>query len=172
VIFGNRWFVAHHRFVEYRWKSHTADLPHTAYLSTNFGIKGCAEQPICHSSRLSYIYIHDKLAVHPYDALSHMYGSTENTFHNHLCHIMSHIIGMSRQGYLVYLSSNLIVYSRMSNFSAIWQLSSLALWLALMAFSSEGSLTWNTCCDTEPWFIRSHPKNWYPCPTVEFEPLS
>jgi hypothetical protein len=36
------------------------------------------------------------------------------------------------------------------------------LCLGLTAFSSEGSFTWNTYCDTKPPFLRSYPKDpWF-----------
>jgi hypothetical protein len=46
------------------------------------------------------------------------------------------------------------------------------LCLALMAFSSEGSFTCHTCCDTVPLLIRSHPKDPQPRPTVGFDPAT
>jgi hypothetical protein len=65
----------------------------------------------------------------------------------------------------------LFVLSRTSNFSAIWRLwvtitgdgaANLDLCLALMAFSSEGSFTCHTYCDTGPPFLRSYPKDpWF-----------
>jgi hypothetical protein len=42
--------------------------------------------------------------------------------------------------------------------------------LALLAFSSEGSFSCHTYCDTGPRFIRSHLKDRHPRPTVGFEP--
>jgi hypothetical protein len=72
----------------------------------------------------------------------------------------------------------LLVYSRTSNFSAIWRLSPLPVTgLQILAYarhsgplSREGSLSCHTYCDTGPPFIRSHPKDRHPCPTVGFEP--
>jgi hypothetical protein len=59
----------------------------------------------------------------------------------------------------------LFVLSRTSNFSAIWRLSPLpvtGLCLALTAFSSEGSSTCHTYCDTGPPFLRSYLKeSWF-----------
>jgi hypothetical protein len=46
----------------------------------------------------------------------------------------------------------------------------LDLCLALMASSSEGSFSCHTYCNTGPQFIRSHPKDQHPHPTVGFEP--
>jgi hypothetical protein len=66
--------------------------------------------------------------------------------------------------------TQLFVYIR----TAIFQLH--ARWLSplpvtgLTAFSSEGSFMCHICCDTGPRFIRSYPKDRYPCPTVGFEP--
>jgi hypothetical protein len=55
----------------------------------------------------------------------------------------------------------LFVLSRTSNFSAVTiagdRAVNLDLCLALTAFSSEGSLTCHTYCDTGPSFLRSHP---------------
>jgi hypothetical protein len=60
--------------------------------------------------------------------------------------------------------------SHTSNFSAIWRLSPLPvtglqifdLCLAFTAFSSEGSFTCHTYCDTWPPFLRSYPKDpWF-----------
>jgi hypothetical protein len=45
----------------------------------------------------------------------------------------------------------------------------LDLCLALMAFSSEGSFSCHTYCDTGPRFIRSHLKDRHSRPTVGFE---
>ena len=45
----------------------------------------------------------------------------------------------------------------------------LDLCLALMAFSSEGSFSCHTYCDTGPRFMLSHPKGRHPRPTVGFE---
>jgi hypothetical protein len=42
--------------------------------------------------------------------------------------------------------------------------------LALMPLSSEGSFTCHTYCDKGSQFIRSHPKDRHPRPTVGFEP--
>jgi hypothetical protein len=50
------------------------------------------------------------------------------------------------------------------------EVANLDLSLALMAFSSKGSFTCHTYCDTQHWFIRSHPKDRYPRPTMGFEP--
>jgi hypothetical protein len=65
----------------------------------------------------------------------------------------------------------LFVYSRTSNFSAIWRLSPLPVTgLQILAYawrlgqlSREGSLSCHTYCDTGPRIIRSHP-------TVGLEP--
>jgi hypothetical protein len=43
--------------------------------------------------------------------------------------------------------------------------------IALMAFSCDGSFTYHTSCDIEPWFIRSHPKDQYPCPSGDSNPI-
>jgi hypothetical protein len=71
----------------------------------------------------------------------------------------------------------LFVYSRLSNFQLSggchhyrWRGYNLDLWLALMVFSSEGSFSCHTYCDTGPRFIRSHSKDRHPRPTVGFEP--
>jgi hypothetical protein len=61
----------------------------------------------------------------------------------------------------------LFVYSRTSNISAIWWLSSLPVTrLQILAYaqrsgplSREGSLSCHTYCDTGPRFIGSHPKD-------------
>jgi hypothetical protein len=65
-------------------------------------------------------------------------------------------------------------FSDTSNFSAIWRLSPLPVTgLQLLAYaqrsgplSREGSLSCHTYCGTGPRFIRSHPKDWHPRPTV------
>jgi hypothetical protein len=70
------------------------------------------------------------------------------------------------------------VYSRTSNFSAIWRLSPLPVTrLQILAYarrsgplSREGSLSCHTYCDTGPRFIRSHSKDRHLRPTVGFEP--
>jgi hypothetical protein len=66
-------------------------------------------------------------------------------------------------------------YSRTSNFQLSggchqyrWQ----GLSLALTAFNSEGSFTWHTYYYTGPRFIRSHPKDRHPRPTVRFKPTT
>jgi hypothetical protein len=69
----------------------------------------------------------------------------------------------------------LFVYSRLSSYPAAVTITgnraaNLHLCLALMVFSSEGSFSCHTYCDTGPRFIRSHPKDRHPCPTVGFEP--
>jgi hypothetical protein len=72
------------------------------------------------------------------------------------------------------------VYSHTSNVSAIWRLSPLPVaGLQIFAYvqrtgplSTEGSLSCHTFCDTGPRFIRSHPKDQHPRPTVGFEPLT
>jgi hypothetical protein len=72
---------------------------------------------------------------------------------------------------------SLFVYSRTSNFSAIWQLSLLPVTgLQILAYawrsgllSREESLSCHTYCDTGPQFIRSHPKDRHLRPTVGFE---
>ena len=72
----------------------------------------------------------------------------------------------------------LFVYSRLSNFSAIRRLSPLPVTgLQILAYARrsgplnrEGSLSCHTNCDTGPRFIRSHPKDRHPRPTVGFEP--
>ena len=64
----------------------------------------------------------------------------------------------------------LFVYSHTSNFSAILWLSPLPVTgLQIVAYaghsgpvSKVGSLLCHTYCDTEPWFIRSHPKDRHP----------
>jgi hypothetical protein len=72
----------------------------------------------------------------------------------------------------------LFVYSHTSSFSAIWWLSPLPVTgLQILAYarrsgplSREGSLSCHTYCDTGPRFIRSHPKDRHPRPTLGFEP--
>jgi hypothetical protein len=72
----------------------------------------------------------------------------------------------------------LLVYSRTSNFSAIWRLSPLPVsGLQILPYarrsgplSREGSLSCHTYCDTGPQFIRSHRKDRHLHPTVGFEP--
>jgi hypothetical protein len=71
----------------------------------------------------------------------------------------------------------LFVHSRLSNFfrylTAVTitgvRAANVDLWVALMVFSSEGSFSCHTYCNTGPRFIRFYPNNWHPCPTVEFE---
>jgi hypothetical protein len=60
----------------------------------------------------------------------------------------------------------LFVYSCQSNDRA----TNLDLCFALKAFSSEGSFSCHTYCDTGPQFTWSHPKEQHPRPTVGFEP--
>jgi hypothetical protein len=70
------------------------------------------------------------------------------------------------------------VYSRLSNFSAFRRLSPLPVTgLQIWAYarrsgplSRERSLSCHTYCDMGTWFIRSHPKDRHPRPTVGFEP--
>jgi hypothetical protein len=50
----------------------------------------------------------------------------------------------------------------------VWRLSPLPV-TGFMALISEGSFTCHTCFETGTLFIRSHPWNWHPRPTVEFE---
>jgi hypothetical protein len=72
----------------------------------------------------------------------------------------------------------LFFYSHTGNFLAIWWLSPLPVTgLHILAYarrsgplSREGSLSCHTYCDTGPWFIRSHPKDLHPRPTMRFEP--
>jgi hypothetical protein len=60
---------------------------------------------------------------------------------------------------------------------SVWSVENICLfiylfivpYLALIAFSSEDSFTYNTYCDTGPWFLRSYPKDQHPHPTVGFE---
>ena len=62
-----------------------------------------------------------------------------------------------------------VVFRPVENISLIlrrhhcrWRAANLDLCLALMAFSSEGSLACHTCCDTGPPFLRSYPKDpWF-----------
>jgi hypothetical protein len=78
----------------------------------------------------------------------------------------------------IFLFVYLFVYSHRSNFSAIWRLSPLPVTgLQILAYarrsgplSREGSLSCHTYCDTGPQFIRSHPKDRHPRPTLGFEP--
>jgi hypothetical protein len=56
------------------------------------------------------------------------------------------------------------LYVSLNNFTLIcrrhhyrWRLQNLGLCSALRAFEQGGSLSCHTCCDTEPWFFRSHP---------------
>jgi hypothetical protein len=65
--------------------------------------------------------------------------------------------------YIFVLFVCLFVYSHTSNFSAIW-------WLSPLPVSREGSSSCHTYCNMGPWFIRSHPKDRHPSPTVGFEP--
>jgi hypothetical protein len=44
--------------------------------------------------------------------------------------------------------------------------------LALMAFSSGGSFTYHTCCDTGLQFILCHPKDRQLPSTLEFKPAT
>jgi hypothetical protein len=68
---------------------------------------------------------------------------------------------------IVVLFICVFVYSPMNDFSAVWQLitidgriaANLDLCLTLPAFSSEGSFTCHTYCDTGPLLLRSFPKD-------------
>jgi hypothetical protein len=51
-----------------------------------------------------------------------------------------------------------------------YRAANLDLCLVLMAFSSGGSFTYHTCCDTGPRFILSHLQDQQPRHTVEFKP--
>jgi hypothetical protein len=54
----------------------------------------------------------------------------------------------------------LVVYVPLKNILLTNEgLQNLGLCSALRAFSREGSLSCQTCCDTGPWFFRSHPKD-------------
>jgi hypothetical protein len=46
----------------------------------------------------------------------------------------------------------------------------LDLCLALMNFSKEGSFSCHSYCDIGPRFMKSHPKDWHPRPTMGFKP--
>ena len=67
------------------------------------------------------------------------------------------------------LIDHFVVFCPVENISLIlrrhhcrWRAANLDLCLALMAFSSEGSLACHTCCDTGPPFLRSYPKDpWF-----------
>jgi hypothetical protein len=60
----------------------------------------------------------------------------------------------------------LLVKSQLSNFSAIYDLD---LCLALMFLALRVLFRTNSYCDTGPRFVRSHPKDRHPRPTLGFE---
>jgi hypothetical protein len=68
----------------------------------------------------------------------------------------------------------LIIYSHTSNFFNYLApvtitgkgAANLDLFLALMTYSSESPFTCHTCCDTGSRYIRSHPRDRYPHPSV------
>jgi hypothetical protein len=79
----------------------------------------------------------------------------------------------SQQVWFDWLIDYLFVLRPVENISLIWgrhhwrwRAANLDLCLALTAFSSEGSFSCNTYCDTGPRFIRSHPKDRHQRPTV------